>query len=193
MIGIDLYIESIVFASQQPVSTRDIKNCLQQILGDDAPNEIQINTELQQLEVKYQQLGLAFELVCIGGGYQFLSKQPYHKAISVYLNQTDRRRLSPASMETLAIIAYKQPITKTEVEQIRGVNCDHSIQKLLEKELVKIIGRSDAPGRPLLYGTSQLFMDYFGMSSVKDLPQLRDIKPNVNEIGLEEESDISLN
>ena len=88
-------------------------------------------------------------------------------------------------METLSIVAYKQPISKTEIEQIRGVSCDYAMQKLLEKELVAILGRSDAPGRPLVYGTSDKFMDYFGIKSLKDLPKPKDFKDVENKIGEE--------
>jgi segregation and condensation protein B len=86
-------------------------------------------------------------------------------------------------METLSIIAYRQPITKSEMEHIRGVSCDYAIQKLLEKDLISISGKSDGPGRPVLYSTSQSFMDYFGIKSVKDLPQLKDLHIEQNEIG----------
>jgi hypothetical protein len=94
-----------------------------------------------------------------------------------------KRRLSTAALETLAIIAYKQPLSKSEIEHIRGVNCDYSIQKLLEKELIVINGKGDGPGRPLLYATSKSFMDHFGLKSVKDLPKLKDLHILDNEIG----------
>ena len=107
----------------------------------------------------------------------------FHAIIGTFLKQKTRRRLSRAAMETLSIIAYKQPVTKTEMEKIRGVSCDYSLQKLLEKDLVSITGRSDGPGRPLLYGTSEKFMDYFGLKSLKDLPQPKDFKTPDNSIG----------
>ena len=94
-----------------------------------------------------------------------------------------KEKLSKPALESLAIIAYKQPVTKTEVEQIRGVNCDYSIQKLLEKDLIEIEGKGEGPGRPIIYVTSQTFMDYFGIKSVKDLPQLKDLHQEQNEIG----------
>ena len=96
-------------------------------------------------------------------------------------------------METLAIIAYRQPISKTEVEHIRGVSCDYAIQKLLEKELIEISGKSDGPGRPILYSASHTFMDYFGIRTVKDLPQLKDLHMEQNEIGLPSEESLSEN
>jgi len=99
------------------------------------------------------------------------------------LRQTTKKRLSQAALETLSIIAYKQPVSKNELEQIRGVSCDYSIQKLLEKELIEIAGRSEAPGRPLLYRSSQKFMDYFGLKSLRDLPKTKDFKEPESEIG----------
>ena len=94
------------------------------------------------------------------------------------------KKLSQSALETLAIIAYRQPITKLEVEQIRGVNCDYTMQKLLEKDLISISGKADGPGRPLLYSLSQYFLDYFGIASIADLPQLKDVEDsNQIEIG----------
>jgi segregation and condensation protein B len=91
--------------------------------------------------------------------------------------------LSQAALETLAIIAYKQPVTKPDIEQIRGVNCDYSIQKLLEKELISIIGKSEAIGKPILYGTSTVFMDYFGINSIDELPQIKEFTDDTASIG----------
>jgi segregation and condensation protein B len=119
----------------------------------------------------------------IAEGYQFLSKKEYHSVVNTLLQIKAKRRLSTAALETLAIIAYKQPLSKSEIEHIRGVNCDYSIQKLLEKELIVINGKGDGPGRPLLYATSKNFMDHFGLKSVKDLPKLKDLHILDNEIG----------
>jgi segregation and condensation protein B len=111
-----------------------------------------------------------------GGGYQFLSKKDFHKTVAQLNGEKFLKRLSTAALETLAIIAYKQPITKSEIEAIRGVNCDYSIQKLLEKELIIITGRNEnMPGKPLVYATSKSFMDYFGLNSPDELPKLKEI------------------
>ncbi|NDE62443.1 MAG: SMC-Scp complex subunit ScpB, partial [Cyclobacteriaceae bacterium] len=112
-------------------------------------------------------------------------KPAYQSSIQLLLRQHAQKRLSSAQLETLAIIAYKQPLTKGEVEQIRGVACDYSLQKLLEKELIEIKGKSDGVGRPLIYGTSQKFMDYFGINSLLDLPQPKDFSQPENQIGEE--------
>jgi segregation and condensation protein B len=122
-----------------------------------------------------------------GGGFQFLTKPAYQNSISILLKQQSQKRLSTAQLETLSIIAYKQPISKSEMEQIRGVNCDYSVHKLLEKELIIITGKSTGLGRPLLYGTSQKFMDYFGINDIKDLPQPKDFSQESNEIGDQKE------
>jgi segregation and condensation protein B len=122
-------------------------------------------------------------LVDIADGYQFMTKGAYHNTIAIHLKQTTKKRLSQAAMETLAIIAYKQPVSKSELEEIRGVSCDYAVQKLLEKELVVIGGRSEGPGRPLLYNTSDKFMDYLGIRSMNDLPKPKDFKEVENTIG----------
>ena len=140
------------------------------------------------LEKKYEAEEYSFGLVQSGGGFQFLTKPAYQASISILLKQQSKRRLSNSAMETLAIIAYKQPVTKTEIEQIRGVNCDYAVNKLLEKELIEIKGKSDAIGRPMLYGTNLKFMDYFGINSLKDLPTPKDfVQEEENTIGKEEE------
>lgn len=176
------YIEALIFASDQPVSFDEIAHCLRETLDPELADE-KVRHALDALIRRYADLSFAFEIVEIADGYQFMTKGTYHAVIAGWLKQTTRKRLSRAALETLAIIAYKQPVTKDEVNQIRGVNCDYTIQRLLEKELVTIAGRSEGPGRPLLYGTSQKFMDYFGLKSLKDLPKLKEFKTPDNEIG----------
>lgn len=132
---------------------------------------------------KYQQTDFAISLFELNGGYQFLTKAEYNTSISHLQLQLSQKKLSQAAMETLSIIAYRQPITKLEIEQIRGVNCDYTIQKLLDKDLISISGKAETVGRPLLYGTSSLFMDYFGINSFSELPQLKDLSGDENEIG----------
>ncbi len=142
-----------------------------------------ISEAISQIRAQFQQEDFAFELVEIAGGYQFLTKGAYHNTVAVHLKQTTKKRLSQAAMETLAIVAYKQPVSKSDLEEIRGVNCDYALQKLLDKELVMITGRSQGPGRPLLYGTSEKFMDYLGINSLQDLPKLKDFKEVENTVG----------
>ncbi len=169
------HIESLIFAADQPVTLQEIKSCLEEVLGLSFP-ETELLAAIGQLKERYEQDDYAFAINEIAEGYQFLTKPAFHNTVGAYLRQTTRRRLSRAALETLSIIAYKQPVTKTEMERIRGVSCDYSIQKLLEKELVAIVGRDEGPGRPLLYGTSNKFMDYFGLKSLRDLPKPKEFK-----------------
>ena len=176
------HIESLIFTADAPITLKEIRNCLEASFETKLKKEL-LEEAIQQLKDRYSEDIYAFELVEIAEGYQFLTKGAYHKTVGTFLKQTTRKRLSKAALETLSIIAYKQPVSKSELEKIRGVSCDYSIQKLLEKELVSILGRSDGPGRPLLYGTSPKFMDYFGLKSIKELPKLKDFKEPESQIG----------
>lgn len=164
----------------------EIQRCLTEMFEAEVPLE-HISTAIGLLSEKYQADDFSFALEHLAGGYQFLTKPAYQTSIGILLKQQSNKRLSTAQLETLSIIAYKQPVTKTEVEQIRGVNCDYSIQKLLEKELIAIKGKADSIGKPLLYGTSDKFMEYFGIGSMQDLPQPKDFSQEENQIGEEKE------
>lgn len=151
--------------------------------------EKDIEEALKKLEGKFEADEFSFQLNHAGGGYQFLTKPAYQASIGILLKQQSKRRLSTSALETLSIIAYKQPVTKSEVESIRGVNCDYAVQKLLEKGLLEIKGKSEAIGRPLLYGTSDFFMEYFGINSLNELPTPKDfVQTDENTIGEEAES-----
>lgn len=181
------HIEALIFCSPKPISEKELQSCLKEMFEADVP-EKDITDGVEKLDKKYKSDDFSFELIQCGGGYQFLTKPAYQASIGILLKQQSKKRLSNSSLETLAIIAYKQPVTKSEVEQIRGVNCDYAVQKLLEKELVEIKGKSDGVGRPLLYGTSPAFMDYFGINNIKDLPTPKDFaQEEENTIGNKEE------
>lgn len=180
------HIEALVFCSPKPVTEEDIQECLKEMFDADVPLE-DVSKGLTTIQEKFRVDEFSMELVKSGGGYQFLTKPAYQASIGILLKQQSKKRLSNSALETLSIIAYKQPITKSETEQIRGVNCDYSIQKLLEKELIEIKGKTDGVGRPLLYGTSQKFMDYFGINDLKELPTPKDFAPEENTIGEEKE------
>ncbi len=177
-----LHIESLIFAAEQPVKVSEIKECLEGVLETEI-QESDITQALEHLRAKYESEQFAFGLNQINEGYTFLTKGAFHNVVGHYLKLHTRKMLSKAALETLAIVAYRQPATKVDIESIRGVNCDYTIQKLLDKELVVILGRSDGPGRPLLYGTSERFMDYFGLKSIEDLPKLKDFQQPESEIG----------
>jgi segregation and condensation protein B len=152
------------------------------MFGVEVPGE-DIEAALQGLLTKYESDQYSFQICQLAGGYQFLTKPAYQVSIGILLKQKSKKRLSNSALETMSIIAYKQPITKTEIERIRGVNCDYAVQKLLDRGLILIQGKSDAPGRPILYGTSTQFMEYFGINSLKDLPQPKDFALSDNEVG----------
>jgi segregation and condensation protein B len=175
-------IEALIFCSKDPLAFPDIVRCLSEMFESEIPEE-HVYEALGVLQDKYQTEDFSFSLEKSGGGYQFLTKPAYQHSISILLKQQSQKRLSTAQLETLSIIAYKQPISKSEMEQIRGVNCDYSVHKLLEKELITITGKSTGLGRPLLYGTSPKFMDYFGINDIRDLPQPKDFSQESNEIG----------
>ena len=180
------HIEALIFCNQEPVSVGDLQSCMSEAL-DAQVIEKDIQEVLSKLVEKYQSDNYSFEIVEIAGGYQFLTKPAYQGSISTLLKHRSKKKLSTSALETLAIIAYKQPVTKHEMEQIRGVNCDYSVQKLLERKLIEIKGKSDAVGRPMLCGTNENFMNYFGINSLNELPQLKDFATPENEIGEENE------
>jgi segregation and condensation protein B len=180
------HIESLIFAAEHPIHRVEIKTCLE-TLFETMLSDSDLERAYAELTEKYRSDHYVFEIVEIAEGFRFLSKGAYHPTIGAFLKQNAKKKLSQSALETLSVIAYKQPITKSEVEEIRGVNCDYAVQKLLEKELLAIAGRSDKAGRPLLYSTSPKFMDYFGIKSLKDLPKPKEFSASENEIGAKAE------
>lgn len=183
-----LKIEALLFVAASPVSINEIIAAFEEEEEPTTLNEETILSYLATIKQKYADGNFPFELIVSGGGYQFLSKAEYHEWISKFLHQKANKKLSSAAMETLSIIAYKEPVTKSEIEQIRGVNSDYTVHKLLEKELISIAGKADSPGKPILYKVSPFFLDYFGINSTEELPKLKEIMPQEdNAIGEAEE------
>lgn len=180
------HIEALIFCAPEPLSVSEISKCLTEMFAAEVDIE-HVESAIYELRKKYNQEDFSFALEHLGGGYQFLTKPAYQSSISILLRQQSQKRLSAAQLETLSIIAYKQPVTKGEIEQIRGVNSDYSVQKLLEKELVEIKGKSEGVGKPLIYGTSEKFMEYFGINSIQELPLPKDFSQPENQIGEERE------
>jgi len=176
------HIEALIFCSPTPIKVVDIKACLSEMFNADVPEE-DISGAIQRLEEKYLAEEYSFQLFKAGGGFQFLTKPAYQASIGIMLKQQSKKRLSTSAMETLSIIAYKQPISKTEIENIRGVNCDYAVQKLLDKSLIEITGKADTIGRPMLYGTTPKFMEYFGINDLAELPAPKEFTSEVNAIG----------
>ncbi|MEO0469693.1 MAG: SMC-Scp complex subunit ScpB [Bacteroidota bacterium] len=191
-------VESIIFTAEHPVKVSFIMEVLnnaqkreQQEASGAKESEMDgevdekipplakakdLETLLDELVEKYQSDRYPFEVRKVAEGYQFFTKRAFYPYVKNASLNKNRKRLSRAALETLAIIAYRQPITKGEMEFIRGVNCDYAVQKLLDKKLVSIVGRAEAPGRPLLYACSPFFMEYFGIRDMNDLPKLKEFE-----------------
>ncbi|MEZ4827213.1 MAG: SMC-Scp complex subunit ScpB [Bacteroidia bacterium] len=194
-------IESIIFVADQPVTLEFIRDTFlsssAETNGQEKEKEEEENEDepsggeysllegltdemwegiVQNLQLKYADGLYPFEVRKVGGGWQFFTKPAFHRYVRKASLNKNQKRLSRAALETLSIIAYRQPISKAEMEFIRGVNCDYAVQKLLDKKLIAITGRSDGPGRPLLYSTSPFFMQYFGLADMSDLPKLKEFE-----------------
>ena len=172
------HIEALIFASDKPLTALEVTDLVNNAFGfmEDKITLDQVETSLDGIREKYNSEFYPFELRQSGGGWQFLTKKEFHKTIAQLNGDKFLKRLSAAALETLAIVAYKQPVTKGEIEAIRGVSSDYAVQKLLEKELIVITGRNEKmPGHPLVYSTSKGFMDYFGINSAEDLPKIKEV------------------
>lgn len=169
-------IEALVFASDEPISAEKIRTI---IVEQEDQIEIDEQTVLEfidKLNERYDEMGLSFRIQPLAGGFTFATQPKYHYWLSVFQHQNAFRKLSQSAIETLAIIAYRQPITKPEVDQIRGVDSGYIIRQLMEKTLIEVFGRSDSPGKPLLYRTSKHFLKHFGLNDVSELPKPREIE-----------------
>lgn len=172
------HIEALIFASEKPLTTLEITDLINQAFGfmEDKITLDQIESAIEGILEKYKAEFYPFEVRESGGGWQFLTKKDFHKTVAQLNGDRFLKRLSTAALETLSIVAYKQPVTKSDIEAIRGVSSDYAIQKLLEKDLIVITGRNEnLPGHPLVYGTSKNFMDYFGLNTTDDLPKLKEV------------------
>lgn len=194
------HIEALIFASDRPLTSLDLVDLINNAFGfmEQQITLDQVETSLEGIREKYNSDFYPFEVFQSGGGWQFLSKPAFHTTIAQLNGGKFLKKLSNAALETLSIIAYKQPITKGEIESIRGVNSDYSVQKLLEKELIIISGRNEElPGKPLIYETSKSFMDYFGLNSAADLPKIKEvlaeqIEPTFQQRTIEENADFGI-
>ena len=184
-------VEALIFAAQEPLSINQIRTIYQ---GDDAQNnglkQIEpetIRQSVTDLNLEYEKSDRPYRIVQIAGGYQFATLSDYAGWLGKLYKEQGRRKLSQSGLETLAIVAYKQPVTKAEIEKIRGVNCDYVLKTLLEKELLTVTGRAESVGRPLLYGTTKEFLKHFGLNDITDLPRPREIEEILGESQFETE------
>jgi len=175
-------LESILFSAQKPLMVKEFSA----ICADAAEHggreftEVkarEINEALEALQVEHDAAGRTYRLTCVAEAWQFTSDQDYAPWIKALVGQKQRApRLSKPALETLAIISYRQPLTRAEMEEIRGVSVDGVIGTLLERDLVEVVGRADAPGRPQTYGTTQVFLEYFGLRSLEELPNAEELQ-----------------
>lgn len=176
-------IEAILFTSEKPVMLEQIKEIVEGVDTTD------IREIINFLQKDYQENKKGMVIVEIAGGYQMLTNSEYALYVKKFYHSRHKEKLSKPALETLAIIAYKQPVSRLDIELIRGVNSDGVVVHLLSKELIKIAGRKDVPGRPFLYGTTKQFLEYFGLKSLEDLPKLEDfssLQQNVQEATTQE-------
>lgn len=173
-------IGALLFASEQPLTAGDLRNCVRNVApeeGEDAEvmgvyqscTSREIEEALHGLEKELERAGVGFKLVCSAGAYRLQTTPTCGRYVRALLKLDRPNRLSRASLETLAIVAYRQPITKAEIEEIRGVGVDTIVKTLLDLGLVRLVGRSELPGHPFLYGTTQFFLEHFGLASLGDL------------------------
>jgi segregation and condensation protein B len=163
-------LEALLFASPDPLTIARIGSILEGV------EKGEVTDALEALKDEYARDSRAFQLVEIGGGYQLATKAEYSDFVARLVESNKRQRLSKAAMETLAIVVYKQPVVRSTIESIRGVNVDGVLRTLMERDLIRIVGRAEGPGRPLLFGTTREFLMRFGLSRLSDLPGLREIE-----------------
>jgi len=163
-------VEALIFASDEPISAEQLKKYIE----DTSVKEIK--KAVDQLNLEYSQQNRSFQITMLAGGFQFVTREDFAQWVKKLFYKRIKQRLSQAALETLAVIAFKQPVSNSDVSAIRGVNCDGVLRTLLERKLITISGRSDGPGRPLLYKTTKDFLIYFGINSLADLPKPREIE-----------------
>lgn len=161
-------IEALLFSTDQPLTTKRLTDILDEEKGE-------ILGAVEQLRGEYDRTGRAFQIEEIAGGFLLLSRREYHSWVARLEKKVQESKLSPAAMEALSIVAYKQPILRSTIEAIRGVESSQMLRSLMEKGLVKVVGKDETLGRPLLYGTTKRFLDQFGLRSLRDLPRTQEL------------------
>lgn len=190
--GFKNIVEALIFASDEEITEREIKELLDSFRIQISLKEIE--SAIAELNSEYEKNSNAFEIIKIAGGYIFATRKKFAHFLGKLSAETQKKKLSQSAIETLAIIAYKQPITRSEIEYIRGVNVDYIVNSLLERDLISIKGRASGPGRPILYGTTSNFLKVLGINSIEDLPKLKEINDILKNEKIEgiSEADIDL-
>jgi segregation and condensation protein B len=183
-------LEALFFASDEPLPVKQVLEIIQLLDDGERPRRVSeeiILETVRELNESYEKEGRSFRIVKVAGGYQFATLPRFATLLGKMVRERSKRKLSQASLESLAVIAYKQPVTKPELEAIRGVNADYVVRSLLERDLITIVGRAVSPGRPLLYGTTRHFLKHFGLNDLSELPKPREIDELLAEADFEVE------
>lgn len=186
-------IEALLFGSDEPLTPRQIIDVLWS--AESGSPRLRVREEevlmiIRELNAEYVQSNRSYRIIQVAGGFQFATMPEFAEWLGRLMKEKAKRKLTQATIETLSVIAYKQPVTKPEIEAIRGVNADYAIQKLLERGLITIIGRAATPGRPLLYGTTQEFLKHFGINDLSKLPKPREIEEIMADHGMDMEREL---
>jgi len=186
-------LEALIFAADEPIPLRQLEELFNEPQQDGTAQKItgeEIRRVIGNLNAEYEEQQRAYRIIQVAGGYQFATRPEYAEWVGKLYKEKGKRKLSHSALETLAIIAYRQPVTKPEIESIRGVNCDYVLHTLLERRLVTITGRASTVGRPLLYGTTKEFLKHFGINEISELPKPREIEEIIEEEKMETEKQI---
>ena len=174
-------VEALVFAADEPVTVAQIADIFAEITQEARPSSARIHEAVDRLNAAYERHGHALRIQAWAGGFRMATTDEVAPYLKVYFRRDRSRRLTRSLMETLAILAYKQPATKPEIDYVRGVDSDYALRRLLDVGLIDVVGRSDSVGRPLLYGTTARFLEEFGLSDLDGLPNLREIEELLND------------
>ncbi len=173
-------VEVLLFVSDKPLSIENMVKAL------DGTGKDAIRKAIEELNAEYAATNRSFSVIEVGGGFQIMTDPFYAPWVRKLFTRDRKQRLSAPSLETLAIIAYKQPVTRADIEAIRGVNIEGVLEKLLERDIIRVVGRKDIPGRPFMYGTTRSFLTHFGLNSLEDLPTLKDVNAEDIDLGRDE-------
>jgi len=168
-------VEAILFSTDSALSPAKVAQ-----IGE-LPGRREVKRAVAQLNERYERMGCTFRIESIAGGYQMLTMPEYHDVVARLHKARSDTRLSQAAMETLAIVAYRQPVLRADIEAIRGVACGEVLRGLMERQMVKIVGRAEVLGRPMLYGTTKRFLEVFGLNGLKDLPKVEELRSGAGE------------
>lgn len=174
--GLQRVAEALIFAADSPVAPDVIADVYSEVTGEDRPADEQVREAVDRLNSIYEQSERTFRIESWAEGYRMATVSSVAPFLKVYFNREQEYRLSRSLLETLSIVAYKQPCTKPEIDFVRGVDSGYAVSKLLEKGMLDVVGRADSLGRPLLYGTTSFFLEQFGLNSLDNLPDLREIE-----------------